>query len=195
MIISVDTGNKQMKTENCEFNSGVEILDTLPGELEEVIEYEGKYYRTTNRRISYMEADTMAMPQKISRGTLISQGKERAFFSKLNENRLTRDSFNDCQYYRNNINKKTLAELNALMDSEKTTLEHVELNEADLSDEIIQEFDCGNDDMNEYLYDYARDDSVYGRGVTYVLVADDRKRIYAYATLKTHSLYYYEEEK
>lgn len=27
MIISVDTGNKQMKTENCEFNSGVEILD------------------------------------------------------------------------------------------------------------------------------------------------------------------------
>ena len=101
----------------------------------------------------------MAMPQKISRGTLISQGKERAFFSKLNENRLTRDSFND------------------------------------LSDEIIQEFDCGNDDMNEYLYDYARDDSVYGRGVTYVLVADDRKRIYAYATLKTHSLYYYEEEK
>lgn len=56
MIISVDTGNKQMKTENCEFNSGVEILDTLPGELEEVIEYEGKYYRTTNRRISYMEA-------------------------------------------------------------------------------------------------------------------------------------------
>ena len=108
----------------------------------------------------------MAMPQKISRGTLISQGKERAFFSKLNENRLTRDSFNDCQYYRNNINKKTLAELNALMDSEKTTLEHVELNEADLSDEIIQEFDCGNDDMNEYLYDYARDDSVYGRGVT-----------------------------
>ena len=34
MIISVDTGNKHMKTENCEFNSGVEILDTLPGELE-----------------------------------------------------------------------------------------------------------------------------------------------------------------
>ena len=134
------------------------------------------------------EADTMAMPQKISRGTLISQGKERAFFSKLNENRLTRDSFNDCQYYRNNINKKTLAELNALMDSEKTTLEHVELNEADLSDEIIQEFDCGNDDMNEYLYDYARDDSVYGRGVTYVLVADDRKRIYAYATLDRKSV-------
>ena len=55
MIISVDTGNKQMKTENCEFNSGVEILDTLPGELEEVIEYEGKYYRTTHRRITYME--------------------------------------------------------------------------------------------------------------------------------------------
>ena len=48
MIISVDTGNKHMKTENCEFNSGVEILDTLPGELEEAIQYEGKYYVTTN---------------------------------------------------------------------------------------------------------------------------------------------------
>lgn len=58
MIISVDTGNKKMKTENCEFNSGVEILNTLPGELEEVIEYEGKYYVTTNRRISYMEDKT-----------------------------------------------------------------------------------------------------------------------------------------
>ena len=58
MIISVDTGNKHMKTENCEFNSGVEILDTLPGELEEVIEYEVKYYKTTNRRISYMEDKT-----------------------------------------------------------------------------------------------------------------------------------------
>ena len=33
----------------------VEILDTLPGDMEEVIEYEGKYYVTTNRRISYME--------------------------------------------------------------------------------------------------------------------------------------------
>ena len=64
MIISVDTGNKHMKTENCEFNSGVEILDTLPGDMEEVIEYEGKYYVTTNRRISYMEdkiADGMKM--------------------------------------------------------------------------------------------------------------------------------------
>ena len=60
-------------------------------------------------------------------------------------------SFFSYYYYRNNINKKTLAELNALMDSEKTTLEHVELNEADLSDEIIQEFDCGNDDMKEFL--------------------------------------------
>ena len=29
MIISVGTGNKQMKTENCEFNSGVEILNPV----------------------------------------------------------------------------------------------------------------------------------------------------------------------
>ena len=71
MIISVDTGNKQMKTENCEFNSGVEILDTLPGELEEVIEYEGKYYRTTNRRISYMEAIEKLLEQRENKSTLL----------------------------------------------------------------------------------------------------------------------------
>ena len=59
MIISVDTGNKHMKTENCEFNSGVEILDTLPGDMEEVIEYEGKCHII----ILYQVASATASPR------------------------------------------------------------------------------------------------------------------------------------
>ena len=51
MVISVDTGNKMIKTEHYEFNSGIDVLDTIPGENDEVIEFGGKYYRTTNRRI------------------------------------------------------------------------------------------------------------------------------------------------
>lgn len=51
MVISVDTGNKMIKTEHYEFNSGIDVLDTIPGENDEVIEFGGKYYRTTNRRM------------------------------------------------------------------------------------------------------------------------------------------------
>lgn len=58
MIISVDTGNKMMKTETLEFHAGLEIIDQIPGEQEEVLSYGGQYYRTTSRRISYMEDKT-----------------------------------------------------------------------------------------------------------------------------------------
>ena len=86
MIISVDTGNKHMKTENCEFNSGVEILDTLPGDMEEVIEYEGKYYVTTNRRISYMEdkiADERYDVICYCKRVILSRKKRRLTFTKF----------------------------------------------------------------------------------------------------------------
>lgn len=58
MIISVDTGNKMIKTDTLEFNAGVEIIDQMPGEQEEVIYYNGQYYRTVRKRISYMEDKT-----------------------------------------------------------------------------------------------------------------------------------------
>ena len=32
MVISVDTGNKMIKTEHYEFNSGIDVLDTIPGD-------------------------------------------------------------------------------------------------------------------------------------------------------------------
>lgn len=58
MIIAVDTGNKMVKTETAEFHAGVEVLDQMPGEQEEVLTYDGQYYRITSRRISYMEDKT-----------------------------------------------------------------------------------------------------------------------------------------
>lgn len=58
MIISVDTGNKMIKTETLEFNAGVEVYDQIPGEQEDVIFYEGQYYRTSSKRLSYLEDKT-----------------------------------------------------------------------------------------------------------------------------------------
>lgn len=58
MMISVDTGNKMIKTETVEFSAGLELLDQMPGEREEVLSYSGQYYQTTSRRISYMEDKT-----------------------------------------------------------------------------------------------------------------------------------------
>ena len=72
-------------------------------------------------------------------------------------------------------------------------LNFIELNQSKVTDEVIQQFDCGNEDMTEYLHKYAKNDSIEGKGVTYVLVAEDRKRIYAYATIKAYSLYYYDD--
>ncbi|GAA6264924.1 hypothetical protein F110043I8_19090 [Ruminococcus sp. f11] len=72
-------------------------------------------------------------------------------------------------------------------------LSFVELNQSKVTDDVIQQFDCGNEDMTEYLHKYAKNNSIEGKGVTYVLVAEDRKHIYAYATIKAYSLYYYDE--
>lgn len=68
-----------------------------------------------------------------------------------------------------------------------------------LSDSVIMSFDCGNDDMSDYLHYQASKDVTSGDGVTYVLVSrsaidnnKEIKRIYAYATIKAHSLSFYE---
>ena len=49
MVISVDTGNKMIKTEHYEFNSMVTRSVLQFAKNDEVIEFGGKYYRTTNR--------------------------------------------------------------------------------------------------------------------------------------------------
>ena len=70
---------------------------------------------------------------------------------------------------------------------------YIELEQSKVTDEVIKQFDCGNADMTEYLHCQAKKDAASGNGVTYVLVTGDRKRIYAYATIKAYSLYYYDD--
>lgn len=77
------------------------------------------------------------------------------------------------------------------MDSQE--LNFIELNQSGVTDEVIHQFDCGNADMTDYLHEQAKKDSIEGKGVTYVLVSEDRERIYAYATIKAYSLYYYDD--
>lgn len=38
-------------------------------------------------------------------------------------------------------------------------LNFIELNQSKVTDEVIQQFDCGNEDMTEYLHKYAKNDS------------------------------------
>lgn len=77
-------------------------------------------------------------------------------------------------------------------------LEYIELNDAHLPEEIIKQFDYGNNDMTEYLCDSAYKDSINGNGVTYILVDKkdylnkEIKFIYAYVTISAHALNFYE---
>lgn len=58
MIISVDHGNKSIKTPNLLFTSGLIVSDNQSGIKSDSIYWEGKYYTLTERRISYMRDKT-----------------------------------------------------------------------------------------------------------------------------------------
>lgn len=45
LMIPIDTGNKAIKTENFEFHSGITALESMPGENEEALMFQDKYYR------------------------------------------------------------------------------------------------------------------------------------------------------
>lgn len=53
MLISVDHGNKQVKTAHKIFTSGLRESAVRPALGEEYIEYQGRYYALTNQRLSY----------------------------------------------------------------------------------------------------------------------------------------------
>lgn len=67
-----------------------------------------------------------------------------------------------------------------------------------VNDSLLRTFDCGNPSISEYLWDVSVSDSNSGKCVTYLLLKDeevennDIKIIYAYATINTHSLTYYD---
>ena len=58
MIISVDHGNKSIKTTNNLFTSGVIVSDSKPGIQNDYVFWNGKYYSLTEKRISYMRDKT-----------------------------------------------------------------------------------------------------------------------------------------
>ena len=58
MIISVDHGNKSIKTPHAIFTSGLVMSDGLQGFTTDYIGWNGKYYSLTERRISYLRDKT-----------------------------------------------------------------------------------------------------------------------------------------
>lgn len=54
MLISIDHGNKQIKTKRKIFTSGLIESDTRPPFGREILQYEGKYYALSDKRIPYM---------------------------------------------------------------------------------------------------------------------------------------------
>ena len=61
MIISVDHGNKSIKTPNRLFTSGIIVSDSKPGIQNDYVFWNGKYYSLTEKRISYMrDKDSMS---------------------------------------------------------------------------------------------------------------------------------------
>ena len=59
MLISIDHGNKQIKTSRRTFVSGLRESDTKPPFGKEVLFYKGKYYTLTDQRIPYMRDKTV----------------------------------------------------------------------------------------------------------------------------------------
>lgn len=59
MIISIDHGNKQIKTEHFTFTSGLCESDTRPPFGKDVMRYGGKYYTVSEERIPYMRDKTV----------------------------------------------------------------------------------------------------------------------------------------
>lgn len=58
MLISIDHGNKQIKTVNCDpFTSGLQESDVQPF-AKETVEYEGKFYTLSSKRIPYRRNKT-----------------------------------------------------------------------------------------------------------------------------------------
>ena len=58
MVISVDHGNKAIKTPHKQFTSGLVISDSKPGFQTDYIFWDGKYYTLTEQRIAYMRDKT-----------------------------------------------------------------------------------------------------------------------------------------
>lgn len=76
--------------------------------------------------------------------------------------------------------------------------QYVELNNADISQDVLQKFDCGHPDFNDFLVNDAAECTNNGDGVTYVLVDKEEydnktiSAVFAFATIQSTALQYYD---
>ena len=54
----------------------------------------------------------------LNQGYMIARGKEREFFEKLKKSRPGKEFWEECEYFRNNMNEQSIAEMRALMNKE-----------------------------------------------------------------------------
>lgn len=78
-------------------------------------------------------------------------------------------------------------------------LKYVELAKSNVNQEILNAFDCGHSDFNDFLAKDAIEYTNSGNGVTYILIdnAEENEKvttIFAFCTLKATALYYSRED-
>ncbi len=78
-------------------------------------------------------------------------------------------------------------------------MKYVELTKAKISQDVLEQFDCGHPDFNDFLLEDAIQFTNSGNGVTYVLIDEKEEQtgittIFAFCTLKATALYYCEED-
>lgn len=78
--------------------------------------------------------------------------------------------------------------------------QYVELSTANISQDVLQKFNCGHPDFNDFLVNDAIASCNSGKGVTYILVdkaeyeENNVSTIFAFATIQTTALLYYDME-
>lgn len=83
----------------------------------------------------------------------------------------------------------------------RDSFEYVKLDSKYVSRDVLQTFDCGHPDFNEFLVDDAINFSDDGKGVTYILVDSNESEnkkitsIFAFATIQTASLQFVDDEE
>lgn len=60
----------------------------------------------------------MATALRENQGYMIIRGKEKEFFEKLKQSRPGKEFWEECRYFRSNMNEQSIAEMRALMDKE-----------------------------------------------------------------------------
>lgn len=78
-------------------------------------------------------------------------------------------------------------------------MKYVELAKVNVSQDVLDKFDCGHPDFNDFLATDAQKCAESGNGVTYILIDEAEENaeittIFAFATLKSTALYYLKEE-